>query len=267
MKVVFACIYIILFAAFSPFVKSQEQIQVFTELFPPYQQLNDSGDIDGWSTQLVKKILDEAKIDYQITVYPWPRTYRLASQQPNTLIYSLLRNKPRESLFYWIAPLCKIQTYFYKFKYRDDISVNDLEDARKYVIGIGRDQPHLEFLIDSGFIINENLVEVTSNAQLQQMMKRDRVDLIMASRHFVEALKKNSSADFHDIEPIYFIHEFKQQLYLAANLETSPEVLKRIKRAFDTIKPTMPADCSDVHSNALNSTPFQQGYNREKNDG
>ena len=224
---------------------AQQSLQVVTEIFPPYQRYNAQGEIDGWSTRIVSRILSNSQLPYQITVYPWPRTYRIASNQPGALIYSLLRNKKRENLFHWVAPLCNIEMFFYRFSSRQEVSVSRLEDARKYIIGIGRDQPHREFLIDKGFIINENLVEVTSNEQLVKMMKQDRVDLIMASKNFIKALNASETRVYEELVPVYFVKEFGQQLYLAANKDTPTETVSILQKSYLAIKDDVEGLCND----------------------
>ena len=67
---------------------AQESLRVVTELSPPHQTLV-NGEVAGLSTQLVREIMREAGIEAKIEIYPWARTFRIASSQPNVLIYNM----------------------------------------------------------------------------------------------------------------------------------------------------------------------------------
>ncbi|TQV85575.1 substrate-binding periplasmic protein [Aliikangiella coralliicola] len=230
-RLIFVCCVI-----FADFVHSTEKVQVVTELFPPYQVINENKGVDGWSTELVKAILAEAKVNYKIDIFPWPRAYRKATNNSSTLIYSLLRNKQRENQFLWIAPLCNIEVSFYKNKYRQDIEVDSLEDARNYVVGIGRDQAEFEFLTDNGFILDKNLIVASNYSQSRKMIERNRIDLIIASDNFVDILRSETIRSSNELELVYAIKELQQELYLAANINTPLSLVSELRGAYERIK-------------------------------
>lgn len=234
MKIFFAfCITIILL---SRVAEAKQKLQVVTEIFPPYQRYNELGKLDGWSTKIVLDILNHSKLPYEISVYPWPRTYHLATNQPGTIVYSLLRNQQREKQFHWIAPLCEVEIFLFRFKSKDDVIVDQFRDARAYVIGVGRDQPDRDYLLNQGFILGNNLVEVTSSEQLRMMMKRNRIDLIMASKQFIDTLNQSDPDRFEELVPVYSFKEFARQLFLAAHMDTPIETVNQLKNSYQEIK-------------------------------
>jgi polar amino acid transport system substrate-binding protein len=91
---------------------SQPHIQIVTEEWAPYNYTNESGQIVGSSTELVKAAMQEAGLDYTINAYSWQRAFELTKQQQNTFIYSILRTDVRETSFQWIWSIGKIKRYF-----------------------------------------------------------------------------------------------------------------------------------------------------------
>lgn len=59
-------------------VAAEQQYEILTEIFPPYQQYDESSVLTGLSVDLVKKLFNEANVEYTITVYPWPRANSMA---------------------------------------------------------------------------------------------------------------------------------------------------------------------------------------------
>ena len=53
-------------------------ISVVTEDWPPYNYLDENGEMTGYSTKVVKKVLEKANVQYDIRLYPWARSYEMA---------------------------------------------------------------------------------------------------------------------------------------------------------------------------------------------
>jgi len=81
-----------------------EKITVLTEQYYPYtytESGRDDGEIVGLATELVAAVLEEARLDYQISIMPWARVVRAAETTPNVLVYSMVRPPEREDQFHW----------------------------------------------------------------------------------------------------------------------------------------------------------------------
>ena len=59
---------------------------VVTEDWPPYNFLDKKNQVVGQSTDIVKAILAEAKLDYEIHLFPWARSYQKSLNGKNVLI-------------------------------------------------------------------------------------------------------------------------------------------------------------------------------------
>ena len=110
------------------------ELKVVTEDFPPFNY-KERDKITGMSTEVVQEVLKEVGIKTKIEVYPWVRSYKMALNNKNILIYSIARTKHREKLFKWIGNISPYNVYIYKLKSRDDIKFDSLESAKKYIFG------------------------------------------------------------------------------------------------------------------------------------
>ena len=81
------------------------ELEVVTESWPPF--IISGQDVSGIDTDRVRKILNDTGINYTIKIYPWARSYYLATNKPNVLIYSIHKSKQREPLFHWYCPTHK----------------------------------------------------------------------------------------------------------------------------------------------------------------
>jgi polar amino acid transport system substrate-binding protein len=168
---------------------------------------------------ITKKILQLAKIDYKIRILPWARAYKVATNQPNTLIFSLLRTSDRESKFNWLVPLCTVEMAFYKMGKTKQVMINRLADVKSYKIGIERDQAKKKFLINNG--LGKNIIEVDTNIQLRKMMQHNRVDIMIASKSFINNYNNHQADLSAQLIYVYPVNQLNQTLYLASYKATS----------------------------------------------
>jgi len=220
-------------------------VPVVSEVYPPYQIINKEGEIKGWSTDKVNLLFTQAKIDFHIEIYPWGRAYNLALTQPNTFIFSLLRTEERESSFHWVAPLCAIEFSFYRLKTRPDIKLQSLSDAKKYLIAAQKDQASSEYLLSLGFESGKNLSISYNNDNFIQMLIHGRVELIVLSLTYFKTLISKNSPYAKEIVAIFPIDYLRKDLYLASNLNTSPIIIKKLRKAYLDLAPELDSDCHD----------------------
>ena len=54
------------------------KVKVVTELLEPYQMYDSQGALDGFATEVVKALFQQANADADINVLPWARAYSTA---------------------------------------------------------------------------------------------------------------------------------------------------------------------------------------------
>lgn len=210
---------------------THEKIKIVTEQYPPFQQVTDSQQITGTTTRLIRLLMDEAKLPYDIFVYPWPRALKELENSPSVLLYSMLKLPTRESRYQWLAPLCPVKTSFYHLTSRRDIKIKTLSDIVSYRIGIERAQGKTDFLIEQGFA--ENLVAASTNQQLRKMMLFNRIDLILISDAYAESLPEQERKL---MTKAFTVEALTQFLYLVGHPNMNRELKQRLIDAYKSLK-------------------------------
>jgi len=160
---------------------ADDNIQVITESWYPYNYLDKKGKVVGKSTKVVKAIVDDAGLEYAIEINPWSRAFNLATSQPNILIYSILRTPDRENLFYWFCPISKLERHkVYKLTNRIDIAVNSEEDIKKYTTGVTGNTFLHKYMSSLGFVDAENLQVNSDDSVSIKMFIAGRIDLLVS---------------------------------------------------------------------------------------
>lgn len=210
------------------FCSSNDEIKIVTENTPPYIYLNASGKPDGLLTERLNKILSILKLKNEIQILPWESAYNKALKNKNTLIFPFAKNKERDKLFKYSGVIINIRTYFYKLKSRNDIIIKSLEDAKKYRIGVVKEDIKYKFLAEKGFIKFEIAASTDLNI-LKFIGKRE--DLIAGSELSLQEQLKKINISYDMVEKVFELKELDGKRYLAFNKNTSDEVVNKFKKA------------------------------------
>lgn len=231
-KVLFSVMFVLLLA-----VQAQgESLQVVAEEWPPYSWKAD-GQMVGVVVDIVRETLDRAGMDFIIEEYPFARAYSMTQSQPDVLICALCRLPSRESLFKWIKiDGLSINMSLYSPKFRRDIKLESLEDAKRYRVGVTRETSTHHFLLSKGFKENVNLFPVNSEEQnaLKSQSENMRIDLTTGDR-----LSLARCLSVADLPPDYWVEQiplFQEDLYMAFGQSTSDEVVEKVRAAFAELK-------------------------------
>lgn len=214
-------------------VSANEKILIVTEDFPPYSFLNKEGSVQGIATEGIKEIFSNAQLNFDIKLMPWARAYEIAKTQPNVIIYPIAQMKSREEQFHFICPIAqKLVFTFYRLVHRDDIEIVNLEDAKKYIIGVVRDDSIHIMLKGLGFITNKNL-DIAANGDITiKKLLHGRVDLIYSSESLMKSRLSKQGFEMEAVKAIFQIPQYKdKEVCLALNKQSNPDLVKGLKAA------------------------------------
>lgn len=143
------------------------ETRVVTTEYPPFSMV-ERGEVTGLSTRIVTWLLDRLQEEAIIESYPWSRAYKMALEQPNTIIYPLVRTAERENLFEWIGVVARGASYFYSLRGREDIAISSIEDARHLYVGVLRNAVRDRYLRNQGFtrLVDETTTEASARKLL-----------------------------------------------------------------------------------------------------
>jgi polar amino acid transport system substrate-binding protein len=218
------------------------KVTVVTCIEPPYQIQEKDRPLTGVSIELVRMMLKEAGVDPKIQVYPWARAYSMALRLENVMLFSILRNPPREKLFKWVGALHPFHVYLYRMKDRPDIIVNTLDDAKKYRIGVLMDDSRNIFLRSQGF--GENLEEVTLDSQNIKKLFLGRIDILPSDpivlSYWFKVMNNDPMSlqkyDMKKVERIFHVAGADGENYVAMSMQTDDRVVEHFRRALNRVK-------------------------------
>jgi len=209
-------------------------IEVVTENYAPFQWSKNQK-VTGPSTEVVTSLLKEVGNTYTINIYPWARTYKIAQDRKNVLIYSISRTKERENLFKWIGSVASHKVFFWKLKSKKNITIKALTDAKAYVIAGVRKDAKTQFLMANGFKKDKEIGIVHSTAIAIRLLYANRVDLIVENEELIVQVKK-LGYDTSMLEKVYYLKGFTNELYVAFSLSTENDLVQKYKNALEKLK-------------------------------
>lgn len=212
-------------------------VQVLTEHLPPYQ-IDAHGVAGGFATELVKQTFHQAELPYQIKFESWSRAYQLALRDSNTCIYSISRSQERESLFQWVGELSYNQTALYTMASRHDVQVQSLEDARRYVIAVTRDDVTHHYLKSRGFVEGKNLYVLQSISNMLPIIagRRNNIDLIIVNDTILRYRAQEAGIGTDQFRRLLVLPDLPLDFHLACSLKTPVEVVQRLQAGLAAIK-------------------------------
>ncbi len=223
----FACL-----LGFAGLHAAAQTIQGVTET-TPYTFLR--GDrVEGSVTEVVEKTLQAAQLnDFQIRLYPWARAYDMALKEPNVLIFLIARTAAREHQFKWAGEIMKIQYHLYRLKSRGDVTVSQLEDARRYTIGVMRDDVRQQYLQSKGF--QKLAVSAQWSDNFAKLIK-GQVDLVPLTEDDAASLCSVARFDCKQLDRVLTLEEASTGLYMAYSKSTDDAIVQKTRNAFDKLK-------------------------------
>ena len=207
-------------------------VRVVTEEFPPYDFTDQDGVVQGFATDVVRQVLSRLEIDAEIEVFPWARAFKLASGNPNTMLFSVVRTQEREDLFHWVGVVCEVRSFLFRLKSRKDIRAGKLSDLRPYAIGVVRGWAGQKYLEKNGF---EHLQEVAVSDLNIKKLLNGRVDLIEDYEANLIFRMKRLGHDPGLVEKVYFNADISGPLYAVFSRDTPDDVVERFKGAFSAV--------------------------------
>jgi polar amino acid transport system substrate-binding protein len=213
------------------------EIRVVTEHLPPYQ-IDQPGAAAGFATDLVRQIFQGAGINYQIEFQSWSRAYQLALRDPNTCIYSISKSKERLPLFQWIGELSYNTTAIYGLASRSDIQLQSLEQAKKYVIAVTRDDVTHHYLLKHGFVEGKNLYLLENVANMLNVLegRRQGIDMVIINETILKYRAQESGLALADFRKLLVLPDLPLDFHLACSLKTSADTIQRLRQSLQVMK-------------------------------
>lgn len=209
------------------------RLTYLTENFAPFNYV-ENGELKGFSVELLKIIWKELDIKpKEIQVYPWARAYSILENQPDIVLFTTAKTKERAASFKWVGPITKnTRTAFIALKERR-IRIGSLDVAKKYRVGIIRNDAAEQVLLSSGFP-KEKIEPVSRFEQNIKKIYVGRIDLIAYDEYSFYHIMKAKDLDQNDFETVY---QFEETLpCFAFSKNVSDSLIQKFQHALIKIK-------------------------------
>ena len=206
------------------------KLRVIAEDFAPYNYVDESGDLVGQSTGVVRAIMSKLGQNISIEVMPWEQAYDLLQKEPGVALYSTARTPDRENMFLWVGPLMNYEKYLYAKK-GSGIKLNSLADIKnvKAIAGV-KNEGGSQGLIDQG---GKFIYAATGYEALKKLMDGS-ADLWLGPRADLSVTAKKAGINPDEIEPIFLVH--KLDFYIAFNKNTPVAIVQQWQQALDSLR-------------------------------
>lgn len=213
-----------------------DRISVYTEQLYPLHYTESGGNDEpvlGYATQLVVAVLEEAGMEYEISMLPWPRVMQEVSTKENTLAYSIARTAPRENQFHWIGEIFRTSAALYGLKKNANWLPRTVEEAAGFRIGVVKDYPGYRYFTAKGF---DQLITVRDPIRKLQMLQRGRIDLITFNRFRIGMFSEKYGFNQEEFIRVIELEDISTGLYMAFSKSTNSETVSRVQDAYARVK-------------------------------
>lgn len=206
-------------------------LQIYTEAYPPLTFIDNSGEITGYGSDIVKEIMNMNHDYYRINLSAWSNGYQLALDNPNFCLYTMDRTEIREDLFQWVGPIGANTTWFYT-KNGSGISISSINDAKNLAsIGTVNSWFSTQYLQEMGF---SNLVYESDPEVLAQKLLNGELDAFVCTDITFPDILVQLGYNYADVEPAFSL--MSSDFYIAFSKTTSPAIVSKWQSALDALK-------------------------------
>lgn len=185
---------VLLFLFITPFVYSQEEftMKITTQEWEPYNFRMEDNSIGGIATEIVKKVLDDMNVNYEIDIYPWARAQALVEAGKADAFYVASKNISRDIYAVISDPIAPQKWYWYLKK---DNVLNPMDP--EFI-----NQARVVSLFGSNmyYYLKDNNYKIPGNAytmdNLVKMLDSGMVDAILMNDLVLAEYFKNNEIDY-----------------------------------------------------------------------
>lgn len=180
----------------------------------------------GTAVEIIRLVLKEAGINYQIVTGPWNRSYSAALMKPDNCAFPTQVTEDRKPLFKWVGPVETNRWVVYKTK-GSPLAANTLDDLKNKVIGGYNGDAVVVYLKQKGFRVEEATTDHLNIKKLQS----GKIDAWATTQLSGTKLARDAGLD---IEQVVEIRE--NALALACNRAVDDAIIARLQHALDALE-------------------------------
>ncbi|WP_236195250.1 substrate-binding periplasmic protein [Pseudomonas glycinae] len=205
-------------------------LQLLSDNHPPLHFMQ-GNQLAGFGVDVVHALATQTGDRIHLQQVPLLRALRIASDTPDTGVFTVLRTDERDDRYQWVGPLIEVETALYA---RDNLQppVHSLREADH----LGRITVPRKWLVYSylqGQDLN-NLYGVETPEQMMRLFSLGRTDFVVSDTWSKAALAREQGMEPGRLQ--YQIPLMKQNTYIAFSPQTDPKQVARWQQALDTLR-------------------------------
>lgn len=217
-------------------------LQAFTEHLPPLNFQDEAGQTAGFSSELLRMMAAQARLELDIQVQPWPRAVQAAAAQSNSILYSLTRLPERVGKYRWVGPISERRIMLYSLSKRRDIpALKDLKDLRELPqlrglkVGVVRESAAARQLQSEGLRAGEELELALDDGSNLRKLLASRMDLIVLLDWAAAWHLKQLRLDYSTLRPVLEL-DTRHSYWYGLHPDSDDRVVLALQAALDQLR-------------------------------
>lgn len=212
--------------SFLIFTAVAADLNLLTDNHPPlhFQQGNQ---LVGFGVDVVQALAERTGDQVHMQQVPLLRALRVATTEPATGVFTVLRTAERERQYQWVGPLMDVETALYSANTQQP--VRSLQDASTHGrIAVPRKWLAYDYLRKQGL---NNLYGVETPEQMMRLARLGRIEFVVADTLSIATLAREEGLAPSQLH--YQIPLMKQGTYIAFSPQTDARQVARWQQALD----------------------------------
>jgi len=221
---------------FFSLVSNANQLRFVAEDLPPFHFLDANKKPTGALVEVIEALMSRTKLSGSIELMPFARSYNLALKNKNTFMFSLMKSTDREKNFQWVSQVYKSKAFLIGLRERSELNINNLDEAKAFVVGTIRGYHSEQYLKDVGFSTNKNLHLSVNYKHMWSMLFGEHIDYVLTNFVAIDREMKSIGFNKKDIKAFVELRDFPGDLFIATGLGTSGKIVDDLAGAVQEIK-------------------------------
>ena len=212
--------------SFLTFTAVAADLNLLTDNHPPlhFQQGNQ---LVGFGVDVVQALAERTGDQVHLQQVPLLRALRVATTEPATGVFTVLRTAERNGLYQWVGPLMDVETALYSANTQQP--VRSLQDASTQGrIAVPRKWLAYDYLRKQGL---NNLYGVETPEQMMRLARLGRIEFVVADTLSIATLAREEGLAPSQLH--YQMPLMKQGTYIAFSPQTDAHQVARWQQALD----------------------------------
>jgi len=240
-----------LFNPDSKLIEEAESLTYLTENFPPYNY-GQTGSLSGVAIDVLEILFEELGISLttaDIVLTDWHNAYERIQTEDGTVLFSMVRNDDRESIFKWVGPIAPHKEVIVA-RAGSGVKILTDEDLSQYTIGVISGYPSYGLLRDKG-VDPGHILEYDTINELYEALISGEIRCISYSEQANQLILGGMGENPEDYQTAYTVQV--DQLYFAFNPSVSSALIDLFQETLDELKNDKEVDGSSTIEKILNN--------------